>query len=330
MRYYHHGDPIYIFGFSRGAYTARFLSEMLDKIGLLSRGNEEMIRFAWRTYEKYEKAANAARRSELEQYMREFKDTFCRSCVRIRVLGLFDCVNSVGSLEVPLFRRSFSTVASPAAEYVRHAVAIDERRAKFKPALFDIKTDPLEDKPELKEVWFPGDHCDIGGGWNPGKGGLLLSDISLAWMLREIISLPIPEGERLSWKMDEVNRIIRAVDESVMAEMHDSLGFRLPYDASSESKGALSRVSARLFHSFRTANWWFMGMRAFPQAAVSNIYKNFAPYLLVLNLSRGNGSQHDFLPMQVCHAISQALQYSTRPFSSEEAETRNIGPTTMG
>jgi uncharacterized protein (DUF2235 family) len=46
LRYYNQGDKIYIFSFSRGAYTARFLSEMIDRIGLLSMGNEEMIAFA--------------------------------------------------------------------------------------------------------------------------------------------------------------------------------------------------------------------------------------------------------------------------------------------
>ena len=48
MRYYNGDDEIYLFGFSRGAYTARFLAEMLDHIGLLSAGNEELQRFAWK------------------------------------------------------------------------------------------------------------------------------------------------------------------------------------------------------------------------------------------------------------------------------------------
>lgn len=45
MRYYTDGDAIYFFGFSRGAYTARFLAQMLDYVGLLTAGNEEMLRF---------------------------------------------------------------------------------------------------------------------------------------------------------------------------------------------------------------------------------------------------------------------------------------------
>ena len=55
LRYYSEKDKIYIFGFSRGAYTARFLSEMIDNIGLLSRGNDEMIRFAWETFSDYQR-----------------------------------------------------------------------------------------------------------------------------------------------------------------------------------------------------------------------------------------------------------------------------------
>ena len=51
MRYYSPGDDIYFFGFSRGAYTARFLAEMLDYVGLLSAGNEELLRFAWKVCE---------------------------------------------------------------------------------------------------------------------------------------------------------------------------------------------------------------------------------------------------------------------------------------
>jgi uncharacterized protein (DUF2235 family) len=53
MRYYNVGDDIFLFGFSRGAYTARFLAEMLDHVGLLSAGNEEMAIFAWKAFERW-------------------------------------------------------------------------------------------------------------------------------------------------------------------------------------------------------------------------------------------------------------------------------------
>ena len=54
MRFYAPGDDIYLFGFSRGAYTARFLAEMLDHVGLVSQGNEEMVMFAWKTFSNWQ------------------------------------------------------------------------------------------------------------------------------------------------------------------------------------------------------------------------------------------------------------------------------------
>jgi uncharacterized protein (DUF2235 family) len=81
MRYYSCEDDLYFFGFSRGAYTARFLAEMLDHIGLLAAGNEELIRFAWKTYAKWAARSNdgseEAHKAEAEQYefMRGFRET---------------------------------------------------------------------------------------------------------------------------------------------------------------------------------------------------------------------------------------------------------------
>lgn len=54
MRFYCPGDEIYIFGFSRGAYIARFLAEMLDYVGLLSHGYEEMVAFAWKAFSQWQ------------------------------------------------------------------------------------------------------------------------------------------------------------------------------------------------------------------------------------------------------------------------------------
>lgn len=193
MRYYSPGDHIYIFGFSRGAYTARFLAEMIHKLGLLSQGNEEMIRFAWDTFSNYQRAQmipdedKTEKDRELIRYMEKFQTTFCRPQVDIHFLGLFDCVNSVGQFEVPFHRKSHHYLVSPAARHIRHAVSIHERRLKFKPALFLL--DPKE-RVDLKEVWFAGNHADVGGGWSLAHGQVhLLSDTPLNWMLQEVLHL---------------------------------------------------------------------------------------------------------------------------------------------
>ncbi|EQL00546.1 oxidoreductase, short chain dehydrogenase/reductase family [Ophiocordyceps sinensis CO18] len=114
MRFYNPGDEIYMFGFSRGAYIARFLAEMLDHVGLLSHGNEEMVKFAWKAFAQWQsrrqsslseaaadhqlsddEATEAARKTrKMYTYMKGFRETFSRPVGRIRFLGLFDTVNS--------------------------------------------------------------------------------------------------------------------------------------------------------------------------------------------------------------------------------------------
>ncbi|KAF2139466.1 uncharacterized protein K452DRAFT_275789 [Aplosporella prunicola CBS 121167] len=227
MRYYQPGDYIYIFGFSRGAYTARFLAEMLHDIGLLSKGNEEMVRFAWETFSNFQnakgntpdpdkpadKAAERATKkiNDLEQYMDSFKTTFCRPNVDVHFLGLFDCVNSVGQFEIPIWRTSFKNIACPAARHIRHAVSIHERRIKFKPALFDLGDGSEMEGVDLKEVWFAGNHGDVGGGWGfqePNQKHLL-SDTPLNWMVQEVLHLPSPEG-KVFFRTTNVKDIIKS------------------------------------------------------------------------------------------------------------------------
>lgn len=138
MRYYIPGDDIYFFGFSRGAYVARFLAEMLDYIGLLEAGNEELIRFAWKTFAKWQQRRGQTEedqeaKKKLFNYMKAFRETFSRPISRIRFMGLFDTVNSVPRFESAWMQRSkFPYTARSSAKVIRHAVGIDERRAKFR------------------------------------------------------------------------------------------------------------------------------------------------------------------------------------------------------
>ncbi|KAK6355164.1 hypothetical protein TWF696_004284 [Orbilia brochopaga] len=233
MRYYSPGDKIYIFGFSRGAYTARFLTQMVMYVGLLSRGNEEMVPFAYKSFAKFErlrrlKTHNA---NAIRKHMTHFKETFCRTGVKVHVLGLYDTVNSVGRFELPLLRRSFPETQQPAADHVRHAVAIDERRLKFKPSLYAQMQGWRPEEHDVKEVWFPGNHADIGGGWTPEEGVPNISDIALAWMLEEVLEIEDKcvgrtSPDRLPWKMEEVEKVFQAANNQVgVAKIHDALKF---------------------------------------------------------------------------------------------------------
>ena len=164
MQYYRPGDEIFIFGFSRGAYTARALAAMLYKVGLLSPGNEEMLTFAW----------NMFKRERNRDIYIGFRHTFSRK-VTVRFLGLWDTVSSVGWMLHPQYLQF--TANNPGVEIVRHAVALDERRAYFMQNLWTHEPPAGQD---VQQVWFAGVHCDVGGGYLEREAGL--SKIALKWM----------------------------------------------------------------------------------------------------------------------------------------------------
>ena len=124
MQNYHDGDKICLLGFSRGAYTIRCLAGMLQKVGLLPASNGSQIEFAYDFYK--DDSEEGYKMSD------EFKKTFCTD-VDVWFIGLFDCVASVGFIPRTL---PFSAGAN-SIHYFRHAMALDERRAKFKPLQFE-------------------------------------------------------------------------------------------------------------------------------------------------------------------------------------------------
>lgn len=240
MRYYDDGDKIYLFGFSRGAFTARFLARMVATIGLLSKGNEEMVPFAYKSYQDYENGTGGFKSAkEHQKWMDSFKVTFCRLDAQIHFLGLFDTVNSVGYFDLPFTRKTYLPTVSGTARHVRHAVAIDERRCKFKPALLqqDTKTNK-DDGEDIKEVYFAGNHGDVGGGWraiddkddgDECNDPLQLSDITLEWMIRELQDLPAYDPQEKLVFNEHVDMFLKnfscRMEEAYKAKIHDVLKF---------------------------------------------------------------------------------------------------------
>jgi uncharacterized protein (DUF2235 family) len=167
MRYYQPGDQIFIFGFSRGAYTARALAGMLHKVGLLTQGNEELLPFAWDQFRRINNEATAS----------GFHATFARD-VKVHFLGLWDTVSSVGWAWAP--QTLPNTMHNSGVDIVRHAVSLDERRVYFQQNLWG---EPPQPGQSVRQVWFAGVHCDVGGGYLEKESGL--SKIPLAWMVHE-------------------------------------------------------------------------------------------------------------------------------------------------
>ena len=238
MRFYDEGDKIFVFGFSRGAFTARFLARMITTIGMLSKGNEEMVPFAYKAYKEYETGRGARTAEEHQKYMDSFKRTFGRVNAKVHFLGLFDTVSSVGNFEIPFKRPKYLPTVLGTAQHIRHAVSIDERRLKFKPAL--LNQDQMRNKngeEDIKEVFFAGNHGDVGGGWPaPGDIGddesndpVQASDFALEWMITELQSLqPDNPNAHLTFNqnLDVFLKNFRSkADVAATAPIHDPLKF---------------------------------------------------------------------------------------------------------
>ncbi|KAF7348219.1 hypothetical protein MSAN_01775300 [Mycena sanguinolenta] len=184
MDNYRAGDKICIFGFSRGSYTARALAGMLHKVGLLPRDNQEQVPFAYKMYQK-----TSAAGIELAA---GYKQTFCQT-VQVDFLGIWDTVSSVG---VIMSRTLPYTSVNSSVKTFRHAVALDEHRVRFQPYLLEPKPqsngktsdEPYSGPTDTLEVWFSGCHTDIGGGSVVNSVARSLADITLRWMVRQIMA----------------------------------------------------------------------------------------------------------------------------------------------
>jgi uncharacterized protein (DUF2235 family) len=199
MQTYEPGDQIYLFGFSRGAYTARALGGLLHMYGLLHKGNEGLIpyiteKFATRTKE----TQGMAHTLEVAE---GFKQTFCQD-VLLHFVGVWDTVSSVGWISDPVVIPF--TANNPIMEIGRHAVSIDERRCFFRDNLWGKPFHPGEPgfrvHQDIKQVWFSGVHSDVGGSYPEGESGL--SKITLEWMLHEA------QVAGLRFHHDEAKRVL--------------------------------------------------------------------------------------------------------------------------
>lgn len=189
MQHYEEGDQVYLFGFSRGAYTVRVFAGFLTLIGLLKPEQINMLDYAYTAYKR------AAEDNDLSIGWR-FAKILNTSPIPIKFLGVWDTVSSVmvprpDRFYIPSLQVLPYTVNNHMVEVCRHACAIDERRRMFRLSLWgeqqQYKPNPFSTrKPkdqDIKQVWFSGVHADVGGGYNESESGL--AKFSLKWMIEE-------------------------------------------------------------------------------------------------------------------------------------------------
>jgi uncharacterized protein (DUF2235 family) len=216
-RNYEVGDRIFIFGFSRGAYTARCIAGMISRCGLL---RPENLRFTPEAMAIYRRRKTGARRMLLSnRYIHP------PSQVKIHVLGLWDTVASLGLplwgwwFRVGQFWRNKNLDTNPAdiCEHVYHAMSMDERRSQFFPT---VTTPGRSSAQRFRQYWMRGAHADVGGGY----GNRSLGDIGLEWMLQ----IAWHHGLRIRRDLQHIafhplHRVPVCPNADPMGKMHDEL-----------------------------------------------------------------------------------------------------------
>ena len=167
MQVHEAGDRVFLFGFSRGAFTVRSLAGMLHRCGLLRPTAANLVEYASKLYHRRDDDA-ADRAVDAG-----FRATFARPCP-VHFIGVWDTVES---LILNAGRKWHDARLSPETAFAYHALAIDERRRDFPPCLWDESSRAPHQV--LEQVWFAGVHSDVGG-WYDERG---LSNIALQWML---------------------------------------------------------------------------------------------------------------------------------------------------
>ncbi|MDY6816622.1 MAG: DUF2235 domain-containing protein [Pseudomonadota bacterium] len=176
---YEPGDDIFLFGFSRGAYTARSLCGMINNCSILRKENAYLVESAFRLYKTKSHKAN-------DDYSMAWKRQHSvDERTPIRFVGVWD---TVGALGLPF--TFFGLIKDKDLFYdrkigsnirvARHALSLDEQREDFEPTLWEPKPGT-----DLEQVWFAGVHSDVGGGYGPDRQGRILADIPLLWMAKE-------------------------------------------------------------------------------------------------------------------------------------------------
>jgi uncharacterized protein (DUF2235 family) len=215
MDNYEPGDEIYLFGFSRGAYTVRALSGMIAMYGLLHRGNIGLIPYILKMYAKHTRDAEGM--TQVFAVADGFKAAYSLE-VTLQLVGVWDTVSSVGVIWDPL--KLPYTARNPIMKHGRHAVSIDEKRCFFRNNLWGL---PFKNQ-SIRQVWFAGVHSDVGGSYPADESGL--SQVALKWMLCEAVNIGLLVNDynaRVVLAQAPSPRPPNPVPPSVKQQIHKSL-----------------------------------------------------------------------------------------------------------
>ncbi|MCK4329862.1 DUF2235 domain-containing protein [candidate division WOR-3 bacterium] len=206
IRNYVGGDEIFLFGFSRGAYTVRSTAGLIRNSGLLKKIHLDKVEEALELY-----------RSDLhpnDEESEQFRKKYSRE-IEIKFIGVWDTVGALG-IPVGIFRKltkrryEFHDVElSKIIKHAYHALAIDEQRGAFRSTLWENEQKPGQ---MIEQVWFAGVHGDVGGGYKDSS----LSDIAFQWMREKA------EYCGLTFNDEYIGE---EINQNALGQLHDSRTF---------------------------------------------------------------------------------------------------------
>jgi uncharacterized protein (DUF2235 family) len=256
---YEEGDDIYLFGFSRGAYTVRVLAGLIHKVGLVSPQQVNLAGTGLTAYKQFSSNGQpdvglsphqfADGADEADQAGPVTKDDQAAQFARIlsarwptiRFVGVWDTVASVivprpDRFYLPSLQELAFTQNNPSVKTFRQAISIDEHRRMFRLKPWDegqtfmrnrfSKTNNAAPQDSL-QVWFAGVHADIGGGYPEKESGL--SKYPLLWMIDEAVKCGLAVDQRtvnqLAWGIQRKGSPFSYVAPDFMRDPHDSMSF---------------------------------------------------------------------------------------------------------
>jgi len=258
---YSEGDQIYLFGFSRGAYTVRVLAGLIHKIGLIAPEQANLAGSGLTAYKQFSGDGRHGFGRDLDQLtdagdadgpLPKTRDDQAAQFARIlstrwptiRFVGVWDTVASVivprpDRMYLPSLEELAWTLQNPSVRTFRQAISIDERRCMFRLKKWDqpqiYRTNRFNDShsepQDILQVWFAGVHSDIGGGYPEAQSGL--SKYPLIWMIEEAVKCGLAVNPRtvnqLAFGIQRKNSPFHYVPPDFLVKKHDSMnaGWRL-------------------------------------------------------------------------------------------------------
>ncbi len=268
-RNYEDGDKIYLFGFSRGAFTVRVLAGLIAECGLPKNTFEserELDEFARRSFAKYRwkrKGCQVSRpfawaRRTLRMRFAE-KNQPARHCnVKIEFMGVWDTVAAYGLpiaelrglWDVFIYPLKFNdTKLSCIVRKACHAISIDDERHSFHPVLWEecCESKENEKSPQrIEQVWFPGVHSDVGGGYPRPE----LALVSLDWMMSKVEQCPQDSRKLPSEQNDEEDAEAEAPGLIFRPDLRNDYRDRADWNGTQHD----SRAGLRAYYRYRPRN----------------------------------------------------------------------------